>query len=62
MVFLPHHDDADIERGLAAKRVRDPEYVQATISLHKLFGETTDAEAMKRLLAEFVAAVFQDAG
>jgi hypothetical protein len=61
-VFLPHHDDADIERGLAAKRVRDPEYVQATISLRKLFGETTDAETMKRLLAEFVVAVFQDAG
>jgi hypothetical protein len=61
-VFLPDYDDADIERGLAPKRVRDPEYVQVTISLRKLLGETTDVEAMKRLLAEFVAVVFQEAG
>ena len=59
--FLPHHDDVDIERGRAAKRVRDPEYVQVTISLRKLLGETADAQAMKKLLAEFVAAVFQEA-
>jgi hypothetical protein len=61
-VFLPHYDDAEIAHGLATKRVRDLEYVQATISLRKLFGETTNVEAMKRRLAEFVVAVFQDAG
>jgi hypothetical protein len=59
--FLPHHDDVDIARGRATKRVRDPEYVQATISFRKLLGETADIQAMKKLLAEFVAAVFQEA-
>lgn len=59
--FLPHHDDVDIERGRAVNRVRDPEYVQVTISFRKLLGETDDAQAMKKLLAEFVAAVFQEA-
>jgi hypothetical protein len=58
---LPHHDDVDIARGLAAKRVRDSEYVQVTIAFRKLFGNATEAGAMKRELADFVAAVFREA-
>ena len=59
---FPHHDDVEIQGGRAPGRVRDPEYVQVTISLRKLLGEATDAETMKRLLAEFVTQVFRAAG
>lgn len=59
---LPHRDDVEIQRGRAAGRVRDPEYVQVTISLRKLLGETTDVGAMKKLLAEFVSETFRAAG
>ena len=59
---LPHGDDVEIECGRAPRRVRDLEYVQAAISLRKLFGETGDAEIMKKLLAEFVTAMFRAAG
>ncbi|MBI2156842.1 MAG: hypothetical protein HYV94_17915 [Candidatus Rokubacteria bacterium] len=58
---LPHHGDVEIQRGRAAGRVRDPQYVQVTISLRKLLGETTEVQIMKKLLAEFVSEVFRAA-
>ena len=51
-----------MERGAASGRVRDPGFIQATISLRKLLGNTTEVEAMKKVLAEFVVGVFRAAG
>lgn len=59
---LPHRDDLEIQRRYAGGRVRDPEYVQVAISLRKLLDDAHDTLTIKRLLAEFVAAVFRAAG
>lgn len=59
---LSHRDDVEIESGRAPGRVHDPEYVQVAIALRKLLGDTADTEIMKKLLAEFVSAVFREAG
>jgi len=59
---LPHYADLEIRRGRARGRVRDVDYVEITISLRKLLGDATDAETMRKLLAEFVTEVFRAAG
>jgi hypothetical protein len=59
---LPYGDDVDLQLGHAPRRVRDHEYVELTISLRKLLGQTKDPETMKKVLAEFVVRVFEAAG
>jgi hypothetical protein len=59
---LPHGEDVHVHQGQEPRRMRDPEYIEATISLRTLLGGAIEPEAMKKSLAEFVTAVFRAVG